>query len=276
MYIMVGKHLKHSFLLMATIFVSTQHSPSQQFSEAIEDNSYFIEEAFNQEDHVVQHISNGYYLSRNMDFTYSFTQEWPIGGQTHQLSFTIPYQSIHTGPSGLGDVNINYRYQLLDGNDWCWLSPRLTIILPTGKSLQGLGSGGVGAQVNLPASKRITDSFISHVNIGTTLLPNVERRITGGASVHKTLISFFTGISGIFLLTLDFNLMCELLWNSYAELDESGNISRIPETTMSPGFRYAINIANLQIVPGLAVPITSTHGQYEVNIYGYVSFEHPF
>src|SRR5258706_3537345 len=65
--------------------------------EGILDNSFFIEEAYNQEAGVVQHIFNAVYgwnpLSgpdeHQVDFL--FTQEWPVGGQTHQFSYTIPY-----------------------------------------------------------------------------------------------------------------------------------------------------------------------------------------
>ena len=61
--------LKHCFLEMPLnlfpmrpfiilFIIATINSFAQEFTKAIEDNSYFIEEAYNQEDHVVQHISN--------------------------------------------------------------------------------------------------------------------------------------------------------------------------------------------------------------------------
>jgi hypothetical protein len=66
---------------------------SQPLAKGIRDNSFFIEEAYNQEPGVVQHI-----LNVPIDFTHgsreiapSFTQEWPVFSQTHQFSYTIPY-----------------------------------------------------------------------------------------------------------------------------------------------------------------------------------------
>jgi hypothetical protein len=58
------------------------------------DNSFLIEEAYNQDPGVVQHIFNGLYSfnrftgagEKRVDLL--FTQGWPVYGQTHQLSLT--------------------------------------------------------------------------------------------------------------------------------------------------------------------------------------------
>src|SRR5262245_46967893 len=43
----------------------------------IHDNSFLVEEAYNQEHGVVQHINNFIYLAQTKSWAYSFTQEWP-------------------------------------------------------------------------------------------------------------------------------------------------------------------------------------------------------
>ena len=60
--------------------------------EVIEDNSFLIEEAYNQAPGVVQHIFQSVYSSgpRQRGWAFAFTQEWPIGGQDHQFSYTVP------------------------------------------------------------------------------------------------------------------------------------------------------------------------------------------
>ena len=81
----------------------------------IQDNSFLIEEAYNQEAGVVQHI-NSFIRMRGGDWVYTFTEEWPLSGQKHQLSFTLPVQRVEDLPgnhTGLGDVALNYRYQLV-------------------------------------------------------------------------------------------------------------------------------------------------------------------
>src|SRR3954451_9723112 len=56
----------------------------------IEDNSFLIEEAYNQERNVIQHISSFTRLWESKDWAYSFTQEWPFPGhEKHQLSYTV-------------------------------------------------------------------------------------------------------------------------------------------------------------------------------------------
>jgi hypothetical protein len=258
------------------VFLLAPCAFAQQFSEAIEDNSFLIEEAYNQEAQVVQHIFNGYYLSRGKDLALTFTQEWPMGGQLHQFSYTLAYQIFSKRSGGFGDALLNYRYQLWDEKAWCWIAPRLSVILPTGKSSEGLGSGVVGLQVSLPASKRWTNEFVSHLNLGATILPNVEGTATGGSTVRRTLPTYSVGASGIYLVSENFNLMLELLFNYGGMIGESGGVEFSSGTIVSPGFRYAINIGRLQIVPGLAIPVSMTATSKDVNVFAYLSFEHPF
>jgi hypothetical protein len=266
---------RHFFLILVMLLCSPQLF-SQQFSPAIEDNSYLIEEAYNQEFRVVQHISTGYYQTNTKSFIYSFTQEWPAGGLTHQLSYTIPYQAMNTGARGIGDILINYRYQMWDEDDWGWMAPRISLILPTGNTSRGLGNGVLGVQGCIPLSKRWSNEFVSHVNIGATVLPKAEGTTDAGTTVHQTLSSYFAGTSGIWLLSENFNLMCEALVAVNASIDGAGNTVYSNQTMISPGFRFAINIGTLQIVPGLAFPIVFEQGQSVMNIYAYLSFEHPY
>jgi hypothetical protein len=254
--------MKRLILFSVLVISCLFSSQGQQFSAAIEDNSFFIEEAFNQELRIVQHISTGYLQPNANDFLYTFTQEWPLGGQTHQASLTIPYQSSGAGSRGFGDVSINYRFQLTDGEDWAWISPRLSLILPTGKTSAGLGGGVVGAQVNLPVSKRLSEGFMLHLNAGTT--------------IHKTLPSFFFGGSGIWLLAPKFNVMIELLQSYNGSTSGSGNLTYTSQTIISPGIRLAIDSGDLQIVPGIAVPLVIEEEKSTADAFFYLSFEHPF
>ena len=55
----------------------------------IQDNSFLIEEAYNQEPGVVQHISS--LRGQGGELFFNFTQEWPVLSQRHQFSYTVPY-----------------------------------------------------------------------------------------------------------------------------------------------------------------------------------------
>ena len=144
-------------------------SKSEPF--AILDNSFLVEEAFNQPAGVFQNIF-GFQRSGDL-WEFAFTQEWPVTSQKHQLSYTLRALD-HTERSvGIGDVILNYRYQAtVEGPGIPAFSPRLSLILPTDSS----GDRSVGLQVNLPLSKQRGDLYF-HGNAGFTWLP--RRKGTG-------------------------------------------------------------------------------------------------
>ncbi|MBI5472218.1 MAG: transporter [Ignavibacteriae bacterium] len=252
-------------------------SDARTFDDAIEDNSFFVEEAYNQEDRVVQHISTLLSSGDPRNYAFGFTQEWPVGSQLHQLSVTVPYQWMDgVGVNGLSDVLLNYRYQLSGSDGWAAIAPRLSLILPVGDELKGLGAGVWGVQFNLPVSKRVSNGLVVHANVGSTLLPGVKAITLTGAEVKKTLSSFNVGVSAIALVSANVNLMLEIVRNSTGGIDAEGNVVHTHETIVNPGIRAAIDIGSLQIVPGLAAPVITAGGETRVGSFVYLSFEHPF
>jgi len=156
------------------LFLSVSaHAVAEEETKKIADNSFLLEEAYNQEKGVVQHIQSFMYMHKTHDWAYTFTQEWPFFDETHQLSYTIPINRV-SDPSrttGLGDILLNYRYQAIL-KDKVAFSPRLSIILPTGDYKDGLGTDSVGIQANLPLSLEIGDNVVTHWNLGATYTPN--------------------------------------------------------------------------------------------------------
>lgn len=247
-----------------------------EFSRAIEDNSMFIEEAYNQEDRVVQHISNFFMLPNRQDnFIFNFTQEWPAFGLKHQLSYTFLYSSLNEGSDkGVGDILLNYRYQLSYKENFVTCAPRFSLIVPTGSKTKGLGYGAWGWQVNLPISKRWTNHFINHFNIGTTSFFNVKDE---NLNFNATLFSYFAGISSIWLVTEKFNLMFECLTNENANPGLNNKIDYVNQTVLAPAFRFAVDVGKLQIVPGISVPLTFIEdSKMQVGGFFYLSLEHGY
>jgi len=250
---------------------------SQKYSEAIEDNSFFIEEAYNQEEHVVQHISTGLYERDSKNLGYSFTQEWPAFGQAHQLSYTIPYYWLSQGNgTGIGDVMLNYRYQFWQHDDAVTFSPRFSLILPTGDQDKGTGNGVWAFQVNMPFSKRISEAFAAHVNLGVTVYPGVKATDIYGIEQKNTVSTVFTGGSLIWLATKNINFMLEYLANFNRDYNDVNAIEKTTQHIICPGVRYAIDINDLQIVPGVAFPVTLEGNKSQTNFFFYLSFEHPY
>ena len=242
----------------------------------ISDNSFIIEEAYNQESGVVQHVLT-YRRDRDAGWLATFTQEWPLGGQLDQLSFTLPLQSSSGSPealgAALGDLAINYRRQVPWGADApVWFAPRLSLVLPTGSVRKGTGAGGLGVQFNLPLSVRVNRALVTHWNAGASLT-RAENVLARRATVR----SVAAGASAIWLLAPTFNVMLETLWDRTEELDDLGARDALNHFVIVPGFRGAINLPrDLQIVPGIGVPIGIGPSRGERDLFLYLSFEHPF
>lgn len=242
----------------------------------IADNSFLIEEAYNQEHGVVQHI-NTFSRQRGGKWSYTLTQEWPAPSQRHQLSFTLPVDhAMSPGGSrtGIGDAALNYRWQALGmGETRVALSPRLTLLVSTGSHERGHGSGGVGLQFNLPLSVRLTDHLVTHWNAGTTYTPSA--RNVSGEEARARAVNL--GQSVVWLAHPRFNVLLETSWGWSEEVAGPGLARGSTELFLNPGIRWAHNFkSGLQIVPGLAFPIGVGPSKGESAVFLYLSFEHPF
>jgi hypothetical protein len=271
-----------AFVLIAAASLPAQDAEPTDvpWDEAIEDNSFFIEEAYNQEAGVVQHISGATYTtSPDRSLVYTFTQEWPLFSHRHQLSVTLPYAwQDGVGSNGPGDILINYRYQLTDQDDGIAVAPRISFIFATGNEYDGRHGGLRGVQINIPASKRIANHFAIHLNAGMT--QHAEILSSDGPPnpvfrSHKPLF-FNLGASLIWLTTPRTNFLVEYSANIVDEQQSWIDWAHRTENTISPGLRQAIDIGSLQIVPGIAMPVMIAEGETHIGAFFYLSFEHPF
>ena len=209
----------------------------------IQDNSFLIEEAYNQEPGVIQYITT---LSSEDGVLFgTFTNEIPAGGQLHQFSYTLSGLRLD-GRSGFGDTLINYRYQLAgDGNARIAIAPRISLLVPTGSKRRGFGDGSWGYELNLPLSVAIHDRLVMHGNAGTT------------QASDRT---WFIGGSVIAAPYEKFHVMLETRWSRGGDDD----------FIVSPGIRWAWDLANgFQVVPGIAAPI----GRDTKSLFFYLSLE---
>jgi hypothetical protein len=216
----------------------------------IQDNSFLLEEAYNQEAGVVQHIIR------------------------HQISYTVPLENVEGFGVGLGDLGLNYRYQLAGNPDAATVvAPRFTVLFPTGSEEEGRGTGGIGFQVNLPVTLVLSDRFVTHWNAGATLTPSARNELGESATTH----SWNFGASLIWLLRPSFNLMLEGILDDSRSVVGEGQVVGETGWVISPGLRWAIDASSdLQIVPGIAYNIGLGEGPDTDAVFLYLSFEHPF
>jgi hypothetical protein len=263
-------------LALARAAVAQDASPAPSGPGPIQDNSFLVEEAYNQDAGVVQHLQLFQWDWRSGTWVWTFTQEWPVPRETHQLSISVPLVRVERDPAsttGLGDVGLNYRYQLVGGAAAAVsVAPRLSVFLPTGSYTRSLGAGSEGVQVEIPASFVLSDRWVTHWNAGVTWTPSAR-----DAKGEKAALWIPNAAASlIFLAQPNWNLMLESIWVRSEAVIGPGAIETGNTFFVSPGFRYAWNLkSGLQIVAGAGVPIGlgPSHGKYSALFY--LSFEHP-
>jgi hypothetical protein len=262
-------------LLILALLLPASAAAQPEPRGPIQDNSFLVEEAYNQEAGVVQHVST---LERRAGggWAYGFTQEWPLAGQRHQLSFTLPVENA-AGPgasTGIADVALHYRYQWLgDGDARLAVAPRATLLLPTGDPGRGRGAGGVGLQGNLPVSLVLAPQWVAHTNVGATYLPAAE----DAAGVEAALTSLSAAQSLVWLAHPAVNLLLEVAWSRDEAIVDADETRHYEGFVVSPGVRFAIDLpSGLQIVPGVAVPLGVGPSDGERSLFLYLSLEHAF
>jgi DtxR family Mn-dependent transcriptional regulator len=259
-------HVTAAMVLLA--FAVTADAQTEPFE--ILDNSFLVEEAFNQEAGIFQNIF-GVRAADGEGWEAAFTQEWPVFSQTHQFSYTVGALGAE-GATGMADLMINYRWQAaLESGPWPAFSPRVSLILATGDADQGFGNGGPGWQVNLPFSKQFGHAYL-HWNAGFTHIPSADA--STGESEHN-LLSPHLALSGIYRLRPMFNLMMESVVE-FEQFVEGDQKRRETTVTLSPGFRTGWNVGDTQTIVGFAVPVAISGDNSSAGVLGYFSYELPF
>lgn len=260
---------------LLTVLVLTQQAPPPATVPAaapasdgplVSDNSFLVEEAYNQEAGVVQHINMFQRDTRTGDWAYSFTQEWPAPWSAkHQFSYTITGVNAGAG-AGLGDAELNWRYQVAQTARVAF-APRVSVSLPLGDAGKGRGAGATALDVNMPVSISGGTHVTWHINAGTFV------GLTRPDHADRIALLRAAG-SAVLLPYRRVNVLIEVVNNH--ERVTAGEWTAT--TTVSPGVRWAYNFTNgLQIVPGVALPVDLARDRdANWSVIGYLSFEHPF
>ena len=264
---------------MKSIFAPLLAAPLAAISAEgpIQDNSFLVEEAYNQEDGVVQHINTFQRFRDSGDWVYTFTQEWPVGGLAHQLSYTVPILRMADSPdghSGIGDIALNYRYQLVgDGEAKVAVAPRFTVIVPTGNEKQGRGLRATTYQGLIAMSVVLSPELVAHSNVGYTWTPHAKDADGNRADVA----AWNAGQSLVWLAARRVNFLLEAIYVHGQEVAGPGVTNTVKAAFVSPGVRWSYDFeSGLQIVPGIAFPIGVGPSRDQKSVFFYLSFEHPF
>ena len=255
--------------LFLLVLLTALPAPQRLSAQApLEDNSFLVEEAYNQASRVVQHITTAELHHGATRF--SFTQEWPLGGPAHQLSYTIVAE--RDQGFQLGDALVNYRWQAI-GKEGAhvWVAPRLSGLVPVGDADKLGGNGGWGLEGVIPVSWEVGKRLSLHGNLGGTWRPSGEN----GAAATASTFEPFVGASAVIFLLPELNILAESVWRDAATVVGAGKTMRSWDHAVALGLRAGFDLpSGLQIVPGVAwMPAV---GDTPTRSFLYLSFEHKF
>lgn len=116
-------------------------------------------------------------------------------------------------------------------------------------------------------TKRLNSKITTHYNAGYTLLKKADYYTYQGdgtpvLTYEKNIASKNIGASTIWLVRPKFNLMVEYTSSFGQFINENGISGKDNSTTINPGFRFAVDIGKVQIVPGAGVPINFSNGTF--------------
>jgi hypothetical protein len=257
---------RHAALfLLLTASAAYAQKPARDPHRAFEiaDNSFLVEEAFNQEAGVFQNIVL-FQRPNGRAWSMEFTQEWPVGSIRHQLSYTVPVEAVKPPASedydvDRGTIALNYRYQLtLEGDAGVATSPRVSLLIP-----RQSGTRQVGVQFNLPVSKQFANIY-AHANAGFTV---------AGIGTDERDARWHAAGSLIYRAWPMIHLMLESVYRAKEHETLGG---REDGWLASPGLRAGINLGDHQLVLGAAVPIGLLNNYDTQDFIAYISYELPF
>lgn len=239
----------------------------------ITDNSFFVEEAFNQEPGVFQNI---FVFERSNSEAWStrFVQEWPAPGMRHQLSYSLGF-SRDGGNARFGDVSLDYRLQVWAGDDGRpAFSPRASLLVMRDDGETPIDEGGLGLEFNLPFSREEGPLFL-HWNAGLQWIPSASTTsVANGSDV--TLVSPFLAASAIVAVKPMLNVMLEGRYDSEELVSGPRATDRAGVVTVAPGVRGGWNVGDAQLVLGASVPVTRSRDETDTGLLLYFSFEPTF
>lgn len=261
------------FRTLCLSLLVTGYSFAAQSAEIVKDNSFLIEEAYNQEPGVVQFIQAYQYMDASRDWAYSFTNEIPVTDETHQFSYVIPVLKLNgvKEETQIGDVLLNYRYQMVN-TDTLAVTPRLTLIAPTGDYKRGFGNGVAGVQFNQAVSITLNEKWTNHWNAGFTVTPEAKNELGETAN----LFGFNFGTSVIYNVTPRTNLLCEFSFNNAESVVAQDTKESSSTYYILPGIRTAYDVGDeTEVVPGIGalLGIGPSAVEHETGVFVYLSIE---
>ena len=200
------------------------------------DNSFFLEEAFNQPIGVVQFVQD--YNTLTNEFTH--TGELPLGQKDHQFSYLV-------GQDQNIDPVLSYRFQSISEPS-VYLAHRFGVIVP-------LENERYGFEFKQAFTYVLNDRWMAHWNFG----------------YHRVFFnSYNAGSSLVYYAQDKLNFLVE----GYVETNDKYETNYIINPGLR--YALNLEWQETQIVPGMSFPISFNKDQVEMGVLFYLSIEPKF
>lgn len=240
----------------------------------IEDNSFLLDEAYNQDIDMYQTIlrHQNQLVSDETESTFEF--EVPMTAE-HQLSIEIPlfkeHRSFETKP---GDTLL--LWQIVTSNNVKSRSvDRLGFVVPTGDVDQETGYGVPGVQYLKALSIELGRNWQNHWNFQYQLQPNGK---AGGTEVTQNVHIGTLGSSVAYYINDHCDFLFETMYKHRKRPRFGGKIRSLNELYLNPGFRFEKRLEwnQTKMVPGISLPIEVLNERTDFGFMLYLSFEPHF
>lgn len=241
----------------------------------LQSNGLLVETAYHQDGDDMQHT---FMMRRDGEHYWAseFRSEIPLGSSRHQLTFSLPIQSLSKegSPRGAGDAEVEYSYTAIGSNSSrVTVSPSAGVSLPIGNWRRELGAGAPGVKASVPVSYVFTKNLAATTNAGISYF----HRARNGAGERANLVNYELGQGIAWYAKPNLNFLLEAKWERSQKVTGQKLKEREDEVFVSPGIRWAHRFRNgAAFIPGFAVPIGAGPSKGNNGVLFYLAFEHRF
>jgi hypothetical protein len=249
------------FLLSSSVFAK------------IDDNSFILEEAYNQRPGEFQFIQIYRSYKSGKEYRFISEGEMPLGSEKHQFSYQFAREN-GADEGSVGDTTLNYRIQSLNEPDLL-MAHRFGLILPTGSVDKESSYGVTGLRYVQANTFILNDYWDNHWNLGINHYPEAKVKFS---DKRRTLNEYGIGSSLIYHWKDNLNLLLEATYETLEELNLNSKKKFRNIFTLLPGVRTAIDLSwkETQIVPGLGFPVRFEDEDIDHGLFVYLSIEPKF